>query len=95
MFSKHGQAGYGNIPRCVRLLLCLCGSTVSHQFKQKMGVSIYQYITQRRLISAKALIARGIALEQVAVQVGFSDYSAFYRAFKQEYGISPRQFRNL
>ena len=70
-------------------------STISHLFKQKMGVSIYHYVTQRRLISAKNLITQGIALETVATQVGFSDYSSFYRAFKQEYGISPRQFRNL
>lgn len=70
-------------------------SSISHQFKQKLGVSIYHYVTQRRLISAKNLISEGVALEQVATKVGFSDYSAFYRAFKQEYGISPRQFRNL
>lgn len=70
-------------------------SSISHLFKQKMGVSIYHYITQRRLISAKNLIAAGVAMEHVATQVGFSDYSAFYRAFKQEYGISPRQYRNL
>lgn len=70
-------------------------SSISHIFKQKMGVSIYHYITQRRLIAAKSLIAAGLALEHVATQVGFSDYSAFYRAFKQEYGISPRQFKNL
>lgn len=69
-------------------------SSISHLFKQKMGISIYRYVTQRRLISAKNLIAEGISLEQVAVRVGFSDYSAFYRAFKQEYGISPRQYRS-
>ena len=70
------------------------GSSISHQFKEKMGISVYHYITQRRLISAKLLIAEGIALEQVATRVGFSDYSAFYRAFKQEYGIPPRQYRS-
>ena len=70
-------------------------SSISHLFKQKMGVSIYHYVTQRRLISAKNLIVEGTALEQVAIRVGFSDYSSFYRAFKQEYGISPRQYRAL
>ena len=70
-------------------------STLSHLFKQKMGISIYHYVTQRRLISAKNLISKGMALEQVATRVGFSDYSAFYRVFRQEYGISPRQYRNL
>ena len=70
-------------------------SSISHLFKEKMGISLYRYVTQRRLISAKNLIAAGIALELVGSKVGFSDYSAFYRAFKQEYGISPRQYRNL
>ena len=70
-------------------------SSISHHFKQKMGISIYHYVTQRRLISAKNLISKGMALEQVAARVGFSDYSAFYRAFKQEYGISPRQYRSI
>ena len=70
-------------------------STISHLFKQKMGVSFYRYVTQRRLIAAKTLIEKGVLLEDVCTQVGFTDYSGFYRAFKQEYGISPRQYRNL
>lgn len=70
-------------------------STVSHLFKQKLGVSFYRYVSQRRLIAAKTLIGKGLLLEDVAAQTGFLDYSGFYRAFKQEYGISPRQYRNL
>ena len=70
-------------------------SSISHLFKEKMGISLYHYVTQRRLISAKNLIFKGLPLEQVATRVGFSDYSTFYRAFKQEYGISPRQYKNL
>lgn len=70
-------------------------STISHLFKQKMGVSFYRYVTQRRLIAAKSLILEGVPLEAVSSQIGFSDYSSFYRAFKQEYGISPRQFRKM
>lgn len=70
-------------------------STVSHLFKQKMGVSVYRYITQRRLIAAKTLIGQKLPLEEIAQQVGFSDYSTFYRAFRQEFGISPRQFSQL
>lgn len=70
-------------------------STISHQFRQKMGVSLYRYITQRRLIAAKAHIQAGAPLEQVSRDVGFSDYSTFYRAFKQEFGISPRRYREM
>lgn len=70
-------------------------STISQLFRKKMGVSFYRCVTQRRLIAAKAMISQGQALEQTAEKIGFGDYSAFYRAFKQEYGISPRQYRNL
>ncbi|MBR6790820.1 MAG: helix-turn-helix domain-containing protein [Oscillospiraceae bacterium] len=70
-------------------------STVSQIFRKKMGVSFYRCVTQRRLIAAKRLIPEAHNMEEVAEQTGFSDYSSFYRAFKQEYGISPRQYRIL
>ena len=68
-------------------------STISQLFRNKMGVSFHRTITQRRLIAAKILIAQEHPLEDVGRQVGFTDYSTFYRAFKQEFGISPRQYR--
>ena len=70
-------------------------STVSQTFRYKMGVSFHQCLTQRRLIEAKQLILRDILLEDVGMAVGFPDYSTFYRAFKKEFGISPRQYRKL
>ncbi len=70
-------------------------STIAQLFRKKMGVSFYHCVTQRRLIAAKTLISQGMPLEAISHQVGFSDYSAFYKAFKKEYGISPRQYREL
>lgn len=70
-------------------------STVSQVFRQKMDVSFYRCVTQRRLIAAKTLISEGIGLEEVSTRTGFADYSTFYRAFKKEYGISPRQYRKM
>jgi AraC-like DNA-binding protein len=70
-------------------------STITQTFRERMGVSFYRCVIQRRLIAAKSLIEQGVQLEDVGRQVGFTDYSTFYRAFKKEFGISPRQYRKL
>ena len=43
----------------------------------------------------KTRIINGDSLETIGEQVGFSDYSTFYRAFKQAFSISPQQFKKL
>lgn len=68
-------------------------SRISQIFREQMGVSFHRFVTQRRLIAAKNHIAEGMPLEEISTLVGFQDYSAFYRAFRQAFGISPRQYR--
>ncbi len=70
-------------------------STISQIFRKRMGVSFHRCVTQRKLIAAKEQITQGMPLEAVSEGLGFQNYSTFYRAFRQEYGISPRQFRQL
>lgn len=70
-------------------------STIGQIFQKKMHVSFYHYVTQRRLIAAKSMILEEANLDTLSEKVGFSDYSTFYRAFKKEFGISPREYRNL
>lgn len=70
-------------------------SKISQIFRQKLGISFYRCVTQRRLIAAKSLIVQGLPLKTVNERVGFADYSTFFRAFKREYGIAPSQFRAL
>lgn len=65
---------------------------LSHTFSREVGVSLYRYIMLRRLLLARQLLAQGMSAGQVCRSCGFADYTSFYRAFKSEYGISPRDF---
>lgn len=65
---------------------------LSHAFSHRVGTSIYRYVIFRRLLQARELMIAGQAPGEVYQSCGFGDYANFYRAFKGEYGISPREF---
>ncbi|MBE6533087.1 MAG: helix-turn-helix domain-containing protein [Ruminococcaceae bacterium] len=69
--------------------------TVNKAFRDTMDTTFHKFLTQRRLILAKLLIKEGEGMDRVAEKCGFSDYSVFYKAFKKEYGLSPRAFYKL
>lgn len=61
-------------------------------FRRETGVSIYQMLLQKRMILARNLIHEGLPFTLVAQKCGFSEYSGFYKAFHNEYGVSPREY---
>lgn len=65
------------------------------EFKKHSGTTVHKYIIQKKLILAKELILKGTPIIQVYVLCGFGDYSNFFRAFKNEYGVTPKQFFEL
>jgi AraC-like DNA-binding protein len=65
---------------------------LSRKFKKYTGTTIHRYIIQKKLIEAKELILKEMQIKDVYKQCGFGDYSNFFRAFKNEYGITPKQF---
>lgn len=65
---------------------------LSREFGRLVGTSVYRYIIQKRLVMAKQMMSSGMPTSTVYQHCGFGDYSNFYRAFKAEYQISPREF---
>lgn len=65
---------------------------LSHEFSSRVGISIYRYVIFRRLMLAKELMEDGAAPGTVYQTCGFGDYANFYRAFKAEYGVSPKAY---
>ena len=68
-------------------------STVTQLFQRRAGTTFHKYLTERRMAAAEALISRNIPLEEVGKRIGYTDHSSFYRAFRQKYGVSPRDYR--
>ena len=62
------------------------------RFKAITGSSIHNYIVQKRLILAKSLINEGFSMSDACINSGFNDYSNFVRAFKKNYGVSPKHY---
>lgn len=65
---------------------------VMHSFKEQTGYTIHNYIQQKRLIKAAALIKKGLQAIDVCIQCGFGDYSSFVRAFKKNFNLSPKNY---
>ncbi|MGH4122736.1 MAG: AraC family transcriptional regulator [Clostridium sp.] len=63
-----------------------------HLFKEETGYTLYSYILKKRVIKAANLIKSGMQSGEVCAQCGFGDYSSFVRAFKKEFGLSPKQY---
>ena len=65
------------------------------EFKKHSGTTIHKFIIQKKLILSKELILKGYPIISVYKQCGFGDYSNFFRAFKNEYGMTPKQFHQI
>ena len=68
-------------------------STVTQLFQKKAETTFHGFVTRRRMDRARVLIRQGVPLESVGREIGYRDHSTFYRAFRQTFGISPREFR--
>jgi AraC-like DNA-binding protein len=67
----------------------------SRQFQQRFGCTAYTYATGRRVAAARELLLdSNHRVLHVAHELGFPSIAIFSRWFKQQVGVSPRQYRS-
>ena len=59
-------------------------------FRQSTGTTVWEYIVVKRLFMAREMLIAGQPPTRVYSLCGFQDYTAFYRAYRQHFGISPK-----
>ena len=63
-------------------------------FSQVTGVTPHQWILRTRLRdAANRLTATADPITDIALDVGFEDFSNFIRSFRAEFGVSPGRYR--
>ena len=63
---------------------------ISHLFKNIMGISVFNYIIERKIRYAEQLIRQGIRPTQASVMVGYYNYANFYENYKRLTKTSPK-----
>jgi len=75
------------------------GVSVSHlknTFRQETGMPVHQYVIQRRVERAKALLCESaLSIQEIAVETGFAHQSHLANQMRRQLGYSPKAVRKL
>lgn len=66
-------------------------SSLCHLFKKKMGITVKQYVIEKRMALASKMLREGVPPTCVATAIGYEDYSNFYRIYQRHLGLAPSE----
>ncbi|MFB9997629.1 MULTISPECIES: AraC family transcriptional regulator [Providencia] len=69
-------------------------STLQRKIKVEVGMTVMQFLLQKRMEAAGSLLLTQQAIEQIAALVGYDSHSAFGQAFRRFYGKTPQEYRS-
>jgi AraC family transcriptional regulator len=80
-------------------LAAVAGFSIPHfhrVFTAQVGESAASYIRRLRLERAGRKLRMGaVDITELALAAGYDSHAAFSKAFKQQFGVSPSEFRQL
>lgn len=77
----------------------MCGvseSTLRRIFKEKMGKTIAEFIRDTKMTyAAHLLVTTSDLVSDIAYKLGFESPSYFTKSFRENYGVSPQEYRKM
>lgn len=68
--------------------------TVTEHFRKEFGITVMEYVQEKRMEQAKALLREtDQSIKEVALLCGFSDVEYFSRCFKKMHGCPPGEWK--
>ena len=62
-------------------------------FSKKVGMSINEYVNKQRLKRSLEFLKQGESVTNSAISVGFNNVTYYNKLFKNEYGITPNEYK--
>lgn len=67
---------------------------LSRAFKRQYSVTVTEYIQGVRVRVAKSLIQENeLSLKEICYELGYQSYNDFYRNFRKQEGVSPKEYQ--
>lgn len=71
--------------------LYMSQSSLCHLFREEMKIPLKQYILQKKMAYARALLTEGATPGEAANACGYKNYASFYKIFLKAIGKTPAQ----
>lgn len=67
---------------------------LSHEFREKMGITMKEYLMQKKILMSAGLLENSnMSVTDISEQVRFASPHSFSQAFRRYMGVSPSQYR--
>lgn len=68
------------------------GEYLTRRFRATAGISVHAYIIKSRIDLSKKLLLQGMPIKEVYNRCGFGSYNHFFKVFKKECGMTPKEY---
>jgi AraC-like DNA-binding protein len=90
--AMHEQPGHPWSLECLAVEAGMSRTAFSNKFKETVGSTALNYLTDWRISIAQAQLRSGQAVKFIAEELGYANPSALSRVFTQRVGASPRSW---